>query len=105
MPSKFGAIQQQLEEASGRSRPQLVADTPAPAIAPRKAAAKPQPVAKPTRAPSREGKKHIGAWLNADFEKSLLMVRASTGAKTHELIALALNDLFRAHKVPVVDAD
>ena len=51
----------------------------------------------------REGKVHIGAYLNADFKKSLMLVRAQTGQDVQTLIAQALNDLFRAHNVPVVD--
>ena len=51
----------------------------------------------------REGKVHIGAYLNANFKKSLMLVRAQTGQDVQTLIAQALNDLFRAHNVPVVD--
>jgi hypothetical protein len=52
---------------------------------------------------SRKGKVHIGGYLPADFKRSLMLVRAQTGEDVQTLIAKALNDLFRAHNVPVVD--
>jgi len=55
------------------------------------------------KTPSREGKVHIGAYLPKDFKRSLMMVRAATGEDVQTLVAKALNDLFRAHNVPVVD--
>jgi hypothetical protein len=33
------------------------------------------------------------------------MVQAQTGKDIQELIALALNDLFRGHNVPVIDQE
>ena len=71
-------IQRQLERAMGR----------------------PTATAKMTSAaPSREGKIHIGAYLHPDFKTSLRLVQAQTGADIQ-----ALNELFRAHKVPVVES-
>ncbi len=101
MTSKFSAIQRQLEEAGGRKA----------AIAPVKAS--PPPVAANAatvasvayKAPSREGKTHIGAYLHPDFKRSLRLVQAQTGEDVQSLIAKALNDLFRAHNVPVIDQD
>jgi hypothetical protein len=55
-----------------------------------------------TKPSSREGKIHIGAYLPEDFKRSLMLVRAQTGEDVQTLIAKALNDLFRAHNVPVV---
>ena len=46
---------------------------------------------------------HIGAYLNPDFKRGLRMVQAITGDDIQALLARALNDLFRAHSVPVVD--
>jgi hypothetical protein len=46
---------------------------------------------------------HIGAYLPPGFKRSLMRVRAETGEDVQTLIARALNDLFRAHNVPVVD--
>ena len=86
-------LQAALERSSrGHSAP--VAVTP---ITPAAAAASPAKLA------SREGKVHIGGYLPADFKRSLMLVRAQTGEDTQTLIAKALNDLFRAHNVPVVD--
>jgi len=96
--SKFTAIQQQLEQASGRKA----------ALAP---VASPPPVpanetpAKTYKAPSRDGKTHIGAYLHPDFKRSLRLVQAQTGEDVQSLIAKALNDLFRAHNVPVIDQE
>lgn len=57
----------------------------------------------PAKASSRAGKVHIGGYLSPDFKRSLLLVRAATGKTEQDLLAMALNDLFRAHNVPVVD--
>jgi hypothetical protein len=96
MASKFAAIQQQLERAGGSKRVAAnVADSAAVApVAPVKA-----------KVPSREGKIHIGAYLHPDFKRSLRMVQAQTGKDMQALLALALNDLFRGHNVPVIDQD
>jgi hypothetical protein len=99
MVAKFGAIQEQLEQAAGRK----AAPAPAAANAPdearvRRSKAKAKP-AKP------ESDVHIGAYLPADFKRSLMLVRAETGEDVKTLIARALNELFRAHKVPVVDLE
>lgn len=58
-----------------------------------------------TRAtPSREGKDHIGAWLHSDFKKSIRLVQVQRTDKVYidDLIAEALNDLFRKYDVPIV---
>lgn len=113
--SKFGAIQQQLEKAS-RAKPAAVASVakgqqplPVPANEPvpepQASAPAPAPARARYQAPSREGKTHIGAYLNPDFKRSMRLVQAETGEDTTRLIARALNELFRAHKVPVVDQD
>jgi hypothetical protein len=61
------------------------------------------PQAPQKAAPSREGKTHVGAYLPPGFKSSLRLVQAQTGEDTQTLIARALNDLFRAHNVPVID--
>ncbi len=79
-----------------------------PAAAPRAVeAANDAPAAKNGRAPSRVGKKQIGAWLNPDFDRSLLLVMAKspTGTDKQTLIAEALNDLFSKYNVPTVRND
>jgi hypothetical protein len=93
MASKMADIRRQLERATGREA----------------VAAKPQRPAAPTmepprvKAPSREGKIHIGAYLPPDFKTSLRLVQARTGKDIQALLADALNELFRAHNAPVVD--
>ncbi len=104
--SKFSAIQQQLEKASGRKRAAVEVAAPpvaAPVAAPVLAEA-PRPAVN-YKAPSREGKIHVGAYLNPDFKRSLRLVQAQTGEDVQRLLARALNELFRAHNVPVVDQD
>jgi hypothetical protein len=54
------------------------------------------------KAPSREGKIHIGVHLPSDFKRSLRLVQAQTGEAMQTIVARALNELFRAHNVPVV---
>ena len=63
----------------------------------------------PAKAPSRVGKEYTGAWLNPDFGMSLRLVqikrrRDDQGRKIYldDLIAEALNDLFRKYDVPTV---
>jgi hypothetical protein len=100
MPSKMADIQRQLERATGRAGVSLVptAAAPEPTSAPSPA---PKPVN--TKAPSRAGKIHIGAYLHPDFKASLRLVQAQTGKDIQALLGQALNELFRAHNVPVVD--
>jgi hypothetical protein len=62
-----------------------------------------EPAPPPAKVPSRAGKVHIGAYLVPDYKRSLLLVRAASGKSEQDLLAEALNDLFRAHNVPVVD--
>jgi hypothetical protein len=106
--SKFSAIQQQLEKASGRKGVAVVVAppvTPAATPAPANTETAPAPRAASYKAPSREGKTHIGAYLNPDFKRSMRLVQAQTGEDVQQLLARALNELFRAHNVPVVDHD
>jgi hypothetical protein len=90
--ANVSSIQKQLEKASGkRIEPQPAAVVTA------------APVNDFQRPPSREGKVHIGAYLHPGFKSSLRMVQAQTGKDIQALLAHALNELFRAHNVPVVD--
>lgn len=94
--SKIASLQAGLSRAAGRQASpstSTVSDTAeAPAV---------QPVS--GKAPSREGKVHIGAYLPAGFKSSLRLVQAQTGEDTQTLISRALNELFRGHNVPVID--
>jgi hypothetical protein len=87
--TKMNAIQAQLERAASPTLPKAANTSTAPNSAARTA--------------SRDGKTHIGAYLSPGFKKSLRLVQAETGEDTQTLIARALNELFRSHKVPVVD--
>jgi hypothetical protein len=88
----MAAIQEQMERAAGKRQQPRAA---APVVAIR---GLPE-----TKQPSRAGKIHVGAYLPAGFRTSLLLTQAKTGRNAQELIAAALNELFRAHGVPVVD--
>lgn len=96
--SKIASLQAGLDRAAGRQ----AAAAPAPASVP-----EPSPARRPAspKAPSREGKVHIGAYLPAGFKSSLRLVQAQTGEDTQTLIARALNELFRGYNVPVIDQD
>jgi hypothetical protein len=87
--NKIANLQAQLERASSPTPPKAANSSAAPSSAARTA--------------SREGKTHIGAYLSPGFKSSLRLVQAQTGEDTQTLIARALNELFRAHNVPVVD--
>ena len=52
---------------------------------------------------SREGQVHVGAWLPEAYSRNILLVRAKTGLPVRTIFAQALNDLFRAHNIPVID--
>jgi hypothetical protein len=93
--AKISAIQAQLEKAAGRMPIGAAAPVPPPAET--------HSPARNYKAPSREGRTHIGAYLHPDFKRSLRLVQAQTGKDVQSLIAQALNDLFRAHNVPVID--
>ena len=52
------------------------------------------------RAPSREGKTNITAYLVPGFKSSLRLIQARNGASLQTLVAEALNDLFVKYNVP-----
>ena len=94
--SKIASLQAGLDRAAGRT---AAAPTPVPIP-------EPPPVRTISpKAPSREGKVHIGAYLPAGFKSSLRLVQAQTGEDTQTVIARALNELFRGHNVPVIDPE
>jgi hypothetical protein len=90
--SKMAGIQRQLERATGRTTAAVKVQHPTPATIPMT-----------TKAPSREGNIHIGAYLHPDFKTSLRLVQARTGKDIQTLLAGALNELFRTHNAPVID--
>ena len=90
--SKMADIQRQLERATRHAAVAAKVQHPEPAT-----------TSTTTKAPSREGKIHIGAYLHPDFKTSLRLVQARTGKDIQTLLAGALNELFRAHNAPVID--
>jgi len=103
--SKVSALQASLEKTAGNINKGRVASQATP-VAPPPASAPATPAATSPRnakAPSREGKIHIGAYLPSDFKRSLRLVQAQTGEDVQTLLTRALNDLFRSHNVPVVE--
>jgi hypothetical protein len=92
---KVSAIQAQLEAAAGRVAKPSAATQESDAPASPKSA-KPK---------TREGRVHVGAWLPEAYSRNILLVRAKTGLPVKTIFATALNDLFRAHNIPVIDED
>jgi hypothetical protein len=94
--AKVSAIQAQLEAAAGRTQtPPAQVQEAAPAVRPATA----------SKAKSRDGRVHVGAWLPEAYSRNILLVRAKTGLPVKSLFANALNDLFRAHNIPVIDEE
>jgi hypothetical protein len=92
MAGKLADIQEQLERAQGRGAvSNATARAEKPTTGPKEGAG------------SREGKAHIGAYLDPAYRKSLRMVQAQTDQDLQQLLAEALNDLFRKYNVPVLD--
>jgi hypothetical protein len=52
--------------------------------------------------PSRVGKTHIGAYLDAAHKTSLRLVQAHTGKDLQSILHDALNETYRRYGVPVV---
>jgi hypothetical protein len=93
--AKISAIQAQLEAAAGRAAKPAVANEEATSTT-RTPASKPK---------TREGRVHVGAWLPEAYSRNILLVRAKTGLPVKTIFANALNDLFRAHNIPVIDEE
>lgn len=94
--SKMTGLQAQLERVTGK----VAVSTKQPV-----STVEPKTDVATSKASSREGKIHLGAYLHPDFKRSLRLVQAQTGEDTQTIIARALNDLFRGHNVPVIDQD
>jgi len=86
---RLAALQSGLNAASGKRQ----AVAPAPAN---------QAPADAGKANAREGQIHLGAWMAADFKKSLMLAQVKTGRKQNDLIREAFNDLFAKYDVPVI---
>jgi hypothetical protein len=98
--AKMNAIQAQLEAAAGRKP--ATATTP-PELAATSVKAAPRTTSR--KPASREGRVHVGAWLPEAYSRNILLMRAKTGLPVKTIFATALNDLFRAHGVPVIDEE
>lgn len=98
--SKIASLQAGLSRAASRTQP---GPPPAVSPAPSEPAGQEEQHRPSAKAPSREGKVHVGAYLPPGFKSSLRLVQAQTGEDTQTVIARALNELFRGHNVPVVD--
>lgn len=97
--SKVSALQASLQKASGKTPTASAPSLPVQSVttSPSSAGA--------YKAPSREGKVHIGAYVHPDFKRSLRLVQAQTGEDVQTLVVRALNGLFSSYNVPVVDRD
>jgi hypothetical protein len=60
---------------------------------------------RPSVAPSRQGRVHIGAYLPADFKRGIRMLQAATGEDLQSILARVLNEQFRLHSLPEVSQD
>jgi Antitoxin-like ribbon-helix-helix len=90
--TKIGELQRALQET--------ISPTPPALAAPR------EPVSRAAAvAASREGRVHVGGYFHPQVRKSLRMIQVQTDENFETLILRALNELFRAHNVPVVDQD
>jgi hypothetical protein len=97
--SKVSALQASLQKTSGKA-PAAAVSAPS-----REAPITASSSGNAYKAPSREGKIHIGAYVHPDFKRSLRLVQAQTGEDVQTLVVRALNGLFSSHNVPVVDQD
>jgi hypothetical protein len=103
--SKFAELQKRLEQTTGVARVHV----PEPSLAPVTPVADEGPRPKSKAAlmveASREGKVHVGGYFHPQVKKSLRMIQLQTDQDLQTLILQALNDLFRAYNVPVVDQE
>lgn len=92
-PRKLDALSQMFPRAGAAAQPS----------APRLADAAPS---RGQRAPSREGKLHISAWLEPDYKVSLRAIQMKEPQKSlQDLFSEALNDLFAKYNVATVRRD
>jgi len=101
--SKFAELQKKLEETTNRARVAVVESVPAPVTVVTEEA--PRSKAAIMVEASRAGKVHVGGYFHPQVKKSLRMIQLQTDQDLQTLILRALNDLFRAYNVPVVDQE
>jgi hypothetical protein len=93
MKNKTNILQQALRQGSGHTQSEDAEGAPAPA------ASLPE---QRLRKADRTGKKNISVWLDAAYNRSMLLVPASTGKTKQQLFAEALNDLFAKYNAPQI---
>jgi hypothetical protein len=98
--ASMASLQRALENKAG-TPPRAVTQDPPVSPAPISPAAS----AAGYKAPSREGKTNITAYLSPDYKASLRLIQAKNGRSLQGLLAEALNDLFAKHDVPVIRED
>jgi hypothetical protein len=91
--AKISELQRALQETTGTAPAPVMPVEPSAPASSRAAAV----------AASREGRVHVGGYFHPQVRKSLRMVQVQTDENFETLILRALNELFRAHNVPVVD--
>lgn len=101
--SKISSIQAQLNKAAGRGTAGEAKSKSAIVTSPAPAESAEMSSSPATGPKSRIGKVHVGAYLPADFKRSLRLLQAQTGEDTQTIIARALNEVFRAANVPVIE--
>jgi hypothetical protein len=99
---KMNALEEALRNSSGKPTAEALVAKPTPR--------EPEEPRSRAKTASREGKEHIGAWLNPDFNTSLRMIQLHRGRDAQgnrvylaDLMAEALNDLFLKYDVPTVE--
>ncbi len=98
MASKLANLQRALEGKAGAAVAQ-------PMVPPLRPAAEAPSGAHYYKAPSREGKTNITAYLSPDYKASLRLIQAKTGRSLQDLLAESLNDLFGKYDVPMIRHD
>jgi Antitoxin-like ribbon-helix-helix len=91
--SKLDALQRALERK------------PAAASTPAEPAASDAAPGRSYKAPSREGKTNITAYLAPDYKASLRLIQSKRNRSLQSLMAEALNDLFAKYDVPTVSEE
>ena len=94
MKSKTNILQQALRQGGGHPQGE---DAESAHTAP----AAPPPERKLRKA-DRTGKKNISVWLDVAYNRSMLLVQATTGKNKQQLFAEALNDLFAKYNAPQI---
>jgi hypothetical protein len=98
MATNLAALQQALGRQQVQAAPAPIqAVTPAPAEASAGAG-----TATHYKAPSREGKVNITAYLSPDYKRNLRLIQARTGKSLQAIIAESLNDTFQKYDVPTI---